>query len=204
MVLDKLPPNASLRLKLAALFHDLGKADTQAKNKEGKITFYGHSQKSAEHTKQIASRLRLPKKLSEEVVWLVKNHMLPLTVDTQAIRTTKLEKMFFQNEKLGQDLIALAQADALSSLPAKGEPNLENINRLISRLQEIESRLDAKSKINIPRLITGKDLIALGLEPGPVFKEILDEIRVAQLDGRIVNKEEAIELAKGIINKRHD
>ena len=47
-----------------------------------------------------------------------------------------------------------------------------------------------------PPLITGEDLIALGLKPGPHFKEILDTVRDAQLDGDVHTKQEAMELAR--------
>jgi poly(A) polymerase len=46
------------------------------------------------------------------------------------------------------------------------------------------------------RLITGKDLIALGLKPGPSFGRLLAELEEAQLDGRVKDREEALCLAR--------
>ena len=46
-------------------------------------------------------------------------------------------------------------------------------------------------------LITGNDLIAAGLEPGPKFKELLTMVEDAQLDGSISTREEAMELVQG-------
>ena len=45
-------------------------------------------------------------------------------------------------------------------------------------------------------LITGQDLIGLGYEPGPRFKEILSAVEDAQLEGRLQSREEALELVQ--------
>jgi poly(A) polymerase len=197
MVLEHLPAKASLRLILAALFHDLGKANTQELTAKGKISFHRHEQKSAEHVQKISHRLRLNAELARDVAWLVKNHMLALSPDIKKIRSTILEKMFLENEKLGEDLIALSRADALASIPEKGEPNAENVDLLIKRIEEIKQTKKHADQ-GVSQLITGKDLIQLGLEPNKSFSKILDEIKEAQLDGKIKLKEEGLELAKKI------
>ena len=46
--------------------------------------------------------------------------------------------------------------------------------------------------------LTGDDLVKMGLEPGPVFKQILDEVRDAKLDGKVDGKMEELRLAKQI------
>src|SRR5262249_755898 len=45
-------------------------------------------------------------------------------------------------------------------------------------------------------LVSGDDLIATGLSPGPRFKAVLDEGLDAQLEGKVRSKEEALELAR--------
>ena len=50
--------------------------------------------------------------------------------------------------------------------------------------------------INPPILVSGDDLIADGMKPGPWFKGILDEVRDTQLEGRIKTKREGMELAR--------
>ena len=51
-----------------------------------------------------------------------------------------------------------------------------------------------------PRLITGDDLIALGMTPGPQFKALLEAIETEQLEGRITTREEAVRavVARGL------
>lgn len=194
---DHLPANAGLRLKLATLFHDLGKADTQKIDENGKITFHGHARKSAEHARAIANRLRFSNKLKDEMVWLVENHMFPISSDIRRVKSTKLEKMFLRDKDLGEDLIALARADAPASIPEDGKPDLESIYELMERLEQIKQLREEKEK-EIPRLVAGKDLIDFGLKPGRDFSRILDKIREAQLNGKIKSRDEGIEFVKRI------
>ena len=43
-----------------------------------------------------------------------------------------------------------------------------------------------------PPLVSGRDLIAMGLRPGPAFKELLDTVQTEQLEGRILDREAAL------------
>ena len=57
----------------------------------------------------------------------------------------------------------------------------------------------AQTEIAPPPLISGEDLIGLGLTPGPVFKRVLDAVYDAQLEGSLEDKSEALRLAEAII-----
>lgn len=198
MLLDHLPEKASLRLKLAALFHDLGKAETQKISESGKITFHGHDKKSVEIIQQIASRFRMPAKLTEEVSWLVQNHMIPLSSNINQMKSTTLEKIFLLDENLGNDLMILSKADALSSLSEKGKPDLGDIEILSERIEQVKRSVKSKE---INRIVTGSDLISLGFKPGPEFSDIMQKIRELQLNGKIKTKEDALQFVRKIGNK---
>jgi poly(A) polymerase len=60
-------------------------------------------------------------------------------------------------------------------------------------------RTTPMEEIDPPPLITGDDLKSLGIEPGPKYKEILETVRDAQLDGVISTREEALQLVRWII-----
>ena len=53
-----------------------------------------------------------------------------------------------------------------------------------------------REEVRPPRLLTGDDLVSLGLLPGPRFKEILTAVEDAQLEGRVVSHEDAIQLVR--------
>jgi hypothetical protein len=56
----------------------------------------------------------------------------------------------------------------------------------------------ARTQIAPPPLISGEDLIGLGLTPGPMFKKVLDAVYDAQLEGSLEDKAEALRLARAI------
>jgi poly(A) polymerase len=58
-------------------------------------------------------------------------------------------------------------------------------------------------EIRPPRLLTGDDLLAIGLKPGPAFKEILNAVEEAQLNDSISTREEALILAKSLISPQN-
>ncbi|MBY0232475.1 MAG: CCA tRNA nucleotidyltransferase [Gemmataceae bacterium] len=68
-----------------------------------------------------------------------------------------------------------------------------------SRIDEVlalRAKWEAESTLNPPPLLTGDDLVAEGMKPGPKFKTILEAVRDAQLDGDITTREQAMELAR--------
>ena len=68
----------------------------------------------------------------------------------------------------------------------------------IAWLRDQFARLEAGDVAPKP-LITGDDLKSAGLSPGPAFKRVLDEVYDAQLEGRVVTKEQALEMGLGLV-----
>jgi poly(A) polymerase len=93
-----------------------------------------------------------------------------------------------------RDLLALHRADALAS----GRPT-DHVDYCERLLRE----WTAEDLCPAP-LLTGEDLIRLGLEPGPVFKELLDAVREAQLDGTLRTKQEALDQVERHLAERGD
>jgi len=68
---------------------------------------------------------------------------------------------------------------------------LDNYEFLLRKREEF-----ANEPIIPPPLVRGDDLIALGLKPGPKFREILDAVETGQLEGTLRTSEEALEWVK--------
>ena len=182
MVLDALPQKASLSLILAAFLHDIGKPPTSFYDKEDeRIRFNNHDNVGAEMSENILRRLRFSNKIILEVSEMVKNHMRFRHV--QEMRESKLRR-FMARSTFSQEL-ELHRADCLSS-----HGKLDNYDFLH---QKIEGESSIKESLALPQsLLSGKDLIALGFSPSPLFKEILLEVGNRQLEGELKTQEEAI------------
>jgi len=157
----------NLDVRLAALFHDIGKPET----KEGEgpdSTFYNHDYVGAKFTARILGRLKFPKKFIEKVAVLVRNHMFvsdPERITDAGVRRL-IRRVGLENTT---DLINLRVADRLGMGVPKARPY---------RLRTIEYMMEKVSKdpISVKMLKIGgsKIMKILKIEPGPKIGAILD------------------------------
>jgi poly(A) polymerase len=187
LVLDLLPRDPSFTLAIAALLHDVGKPSTIAIH-HGRVHFPNHEQAGARIAQALCRRLRLSNAERERICWLVAFHQY--LGEAKKLKKSKLKETL---AKPGIDeLLALHRADALAS-----SGNAEHIDYCETYLTE-----QPGGPINPPPLLTGHDLVRHGLEPGPLFKKILDELREAQLDSQIHNKREALQWLDGRLDRK--
>lgn len=178
--------------KLAVLLHDVGKPQTISFDEEGNTHFYGHDRIGAEIVEGIAERLRLSKKERNILKKLVKHHMYPHLLAAQQVLTERAVNRYLRRmEELAFPLLDMAVADALAS-PPRGE----GILPYHEFRQKIYKVLEEKAKVTQGRLITGDDLIALGLKPGPIFRKILAEIDDLVAEGKVRSKEDALDYVR--------
>lgn len=178
--------------KLAILLHDVGKPQTISFDEEGNTHFYGHDRIGAEIVEGIAERLRLSKKERNILKKLVKHHMYPHLLAAQQVLTERAVNRYLRRmEELAFPLLDMAVADALAS-PPRGE----GILPYHEFRQKIYKVLEEKAKVTQGRLITGDDLIALGLKPGPIFRKILAEIDDLVAEGKVRSKEDALDYVR--------
>ncbi len=179
IMLGLLPAEVSLPLVLSVLFHDIGKPPTFAVDADGRIRFNGHDKLGAEMTEALMTRLRFTRADIEATVEAVANHMV--FKDVQQMRVSKLKR--FMARPHFDDEMELHRVDCTSSHGA-----LDNYDFLKVKREEFAS------EPLIPKpLITGRDLMQLGLTPGPCFTEILDAVQSRQLEGTLTTAEAAIE-----------
>src|SRR5690606_35952058 len=74
------------RLRLAALYHDVGKPLTRSVSKNGRIHFYGHEKLSAELAIEDLKRLTFPTSLVEDVATLCREHIFSYRMSNKGIR----------------------------------------------------------------------------------------------------------------------
>jgi poly(A) polymerase len=180
-VLDLLGPSPSFPLAFAALLHDVGKPRTMGRTPE-RYTFYYHEHVGKRLASDICLRLKLSNAERERVEWLVEKHQI--LCNAKEMRTSKL-KTVLRHEGI-RELLELHRADALAS--GTGTEHVAYCEYLLGEW--------TAEDLDPPALITGHDLVRHGLKPGPKFKELLDAVREAQLDGTIKTPKEALELVE--------
>lgn len=174
-----------LNVRLAMLFHDIGKPDVffLGEDREGHCP--SHAAASAAHAAVVLRRLRYPTKLAREVEQLVALHSHKLPVDKKALRRLCGE--------LGIDFVRelsyVKEADDLSKAEFKKAQaaTYREVRRL---LDEMEAQGDP---LGLEALaVRGDDLLALGIPCGPRIGEVLSELLSWVLDEPSRNTREAL------------
>lgn len=164
------------RLAWAVLLHDAGKAETRSTDDRG-VHFYGHAQKSAEIAETIMRRLKFSTADMDSVLALIRQHMIFMAV--QDMRPHRLKRFLRMPEF---DLhLELHRLDCLGSFGM-----LDGYTFCQKQLAVL-----SREELHPPRLLTGHDLQSMGFRPGPLFKEILDTLEEAQLEGELTTEDEA-------------
>lgn len=173
-----------LRLRLAALFHDIRKPQHRRLVEDG-ATFYGHESGSARTAIEVMNRLRYSKDLSSEVANLVDRHMFTTDVSDKGlrrlIRRIGLDLIF--------DLLDLRRADVIAQGMGGTTEDVDEMER------RIRDEIDRKPPFGLKDLaITGCDLMELlGIPPGPVVGKILEHLMEKVLDQPEDNTREKLE-----------
>jgi poly(A) polymerase len=181
LLLENLPRPCPPTLAWGALLHDVGKPAT-FRAAPDRIRFDDHVDVGVKIAEEICARLRFSNHDTDQVLALVDNHMRFGHVTRMKESTLK---KFFRLPSFDQHL-ALHRADSLAS-----HGNLSTYELIRRKLAEIPPE-----NIRPAALVTGDDLIAAGYEPGPRFREILEAVEDAQLDGRLLSRDMALEFVK--------
>ncbi len=200
---------ASKEVIIATLFHDLGKPYTiQTPEKHGtdRIRFNDHDIVGAEKAKEIAQRLKLssPDKIGinvDEMVWLVKQHMVLIKGDIAKMKPRTIEKYFFNPHYSGQKLLQISFADISATITREGPLSFDRFDQMLKRINDLKKM--SRNKKELPKsLITGNDIIKeFNLSPGPRIGELKNLVREEQLNGRLNNKKQAFEFLKSVYDK---
>lgn len=186
VVTENTPP--LLHLRLAALFHDIGKPYCFSLDESGTGHFYSHASKSALIAERCLKELRCDNKTKETVIRLVKLHDTPIE-ESEKIIKRRLNSM---GSELFFDLIKLKRADTAGLAPEFSVRN-EHFDRLEAMAREI---LESEECFSLKSLaVNGNDIKALGFE-GREIGERLELLLEAVIDGRVENeREELLRLA---------
>jgi len=181
LLLDNLPRPCPLTLAWGALLHDVGKPPT-FRVAADRIRFDDHVDVGVKMAQEICQRLRFSNDETAQILVLVDNHMR----FSHATRMNQSTLKRFLRLPAFDEHLALHRADCLAS-----HGNLSTYEFVRQKRDEIPPE-----KMRPSPLVTGDDLIAAGHVPGPKFREILNAVEDAQLEGRLLSRGAALDFVR--------
>ncbi len=194
-------PKNNYKVRLAALFHDIGKPSCKRvieNEKEGQLyTFYNHDNEGAKITEKILRRLKFSNEEIADVSHLVKNHMFHY----ESSWSDAAVRRFIVRVGLQymDDLFDLRVADVFgmhnNQVNLRNSTTSENILELKERIEKITEKQNALSLKDL--CVNGKDLMDIGIPSGKKIGVVLNELFEAVLeDPEMNNREKLLKLAE--------
>lgn len=212
----KLAPLAANKplYKMTALLHDIAKPAT-AKVQGDRLRFFYHEQKGAQMAKAVLERLHFSRADIRLICAMIGEHLRPSNLASNDVITDRGAYHFFRDlGDAGVPMLLLCWADYASYvtdaqlrriLPKSGARMMTiaqaqrtaNVGKTLRHMQVLTLLLhkffDQPKKVQPTRLITGRDVMdELSLPPSPKIGEILEAVAVAQVEGAVSSREEAL------------
>lgn len=183
-------PSDDLRIRWAALLHDIGKPATRRFADDGIPTFYNHESKSADMADVILRRMKFSNAERTAIVHLIRQHMYHYTPEWSDAAIRRFLKRVGVDTV--EDLFSLRRADACGTNGAG--PDLISEREFSRRIHAV---LEQQAALSVKDLkIGGRDLMAAGIPAGPVLGTLLEELLDTVLDDPSLNeKERLLEIA---------
>ena len=193
-VMDALPSSAHLHLRLAALFHDVGKPSTKTHNGHDKIHFFGHEDVGNQIARSILDRLRFPRTETTRVAKLVTMHMR-IGEYKSDWKESAVRRLMHDAGRDTSDLLALAIADRKGSGP---NASIDDLIELEHRMEQILMNI---SVYELESPLDGDEIMQLaGVPPGPEVRRIKQHLVDEIIEGRLSpgDKETASQMVRNL------
>jgi poly(A) polymerase len=184
-------------LRLAALFHDLGKPRTRSVAPNGRILFIGHDEAGAEIIRGICARLRASRRLTSYLESLTLNHLrLGFLVHERPLSRRQVYEYLVATAPDTVDVTLLTVADRLATQGPRTRSEAIDAHLELAR-EMIAEGLEWRRTGPPHAPIRGDELAAeLGIERGPELGRVLAEIEAAVFAGDVTTRDDAVELAR--------
>ncbi|QUH20661.1 CCA tRNA nucleotidyltransferase [Alkaliphilus sp. B6464] len=173
-----------LILRLAALFHDIGKPETFSLGEDGVGHFYKHHLKSSDIAEEVMKRLKYDNKSIEQVIILVREHM------------SRYKNLRVKNTKKFINRVGIDNIERLFKLQIadiNGSTKKDGVSNIFELKNEVERILNEKQPLSIKDLeINGHDLIQLGIPQGKQVGTVLNELMEIILENSELNRRDIL------------
>lgn len=187
-VVEKTSPRPTLRL--AALFHDIGKPETREFGPDG-VSFHHHEVVGARMTRARMRELKFPKDTVKDVAQLVFLHMRPHTLKMGW--TDRAVRRYVRDaDTLLEDLNELVRCDVTT----RNERRARTISRRIDELERRIVELAEQEELNQLRPpVDGHEVMEyLGMAPGPQIGKVMSMLMEHRIDHGPYTQAEAFAL----------
>jgi putative nucleotidyltransferase with HDIG domain len=185
-------------VRMAALFHDLGKKAVRKMGEDGVWTFHRHEMESSRLARSLMLRFRYPNALTDHVCHLIGEHMFHYTGEWSDAAVRRF--IIRAGEENLDGLCKLRMADAYAA--AGTEPAPESLLPLMERVETILASREALSLKDLA--VSGDDLKAAGIKPGKTMGIILKELLETVIDDPELNSRERLLEIAGWLNERYE
>ncbi|MEJ2545029.1 MAG: HD domain-containing protein [Calditrichaceae bacterium] len=179
----------SLNLRLAALFHDIGKPKTKRFDDKNGWTFYGHEIVGKRMVHNIMKRMKYSTDSIQYVQKLTALHLRPMALVDSEVTDSAIRRLVFLAGDEIDDLMILCRADITSKNPKRVKKYRNNYDHVLQKIEEVEER-DRIRNFQAP--VNGLEIMELfNLEPGPKVGQIKKFVEEAILNGDVPNEHDA-------------
>jgi len=186
----------SLAVRLAALFHDLGKPYVAWRGSDARLHYYGkpgfsdrsHEQVGCELAQSALSRLRYPNALRSRVLRIIRHHMFQIGKG-DALRARRF--LAKHGEEVAFELVDHKEADYRGKPDENGGPPAEDIEKLDSFRRQLRRERSQPHRL-ADLAVDGNDLIGLGFKPGPNLGHTLRDLLRQVVDDPASNTRPAL------------
>jgi tRNA nucleotidyltransferase/poly(A) polymerase len=189
-------------LRFAALMHDIAKPVTKRFREGIGWSFHGHEEIGARWQEKIFRRMKLPLKEKDYVAKLVRMHHRPMVLVEEGVTDSAIRRLVVDAGEDLNDLFTLCRADITSRDPKRVKRYLENYDKVIERIREVEEK-DRLRAFQSP--VRGEEIMEIcDLKPSRAVGILKEAIEEAILDGRIPNDYDAakaylLEIKDGVL-----
>lgn len=180
---------------LAVLCHDMGKPETTYTADDGRIRSPRHDILGVPVAKRFLERLTRQKKIFEQVLPLVEQHMRPLALYRDGAGDSAIRRLAARVKRIDR-LVRVAHADKNGRPPLRPDGDPEG-RWLLEKTEALAIQDNAPKPI-----LLGRHLVELNIKPGPQFGKILDRAYQEQLDGTFCDEASGRHFLRTLVQER--
>lgn len=187
-------------VRWAALCHDMGKPDVFFVDEQGQGHFYGHAKASADISTRLMRRMKMGPRFTADLLLLVRHH--DTVVQPEPKQVKRMLRKLGGRTDLFRALCDLKRADSLAHAPGytDGAQAAEKLEACLEHILQTAEPFSLKGLH-----IKGGDIVALGIAPGPLVGQLLDQVLNAVIDGEVQNDhDDLIAYVASVLDKTDD